>query len=101
MSKIGNVEPPVYTPWGCNPINAVHLMGEYLMGVYLMSVYLIGVYLMSVHLICVYLTNIHLMGVYCGGVGTAVGPIWKKGQRRGRGRSITNKTKTNRDPSYL
>src|SRR5271154_3031530 len=23
MSKIGNVEPPVYTPWGCNPINAV------------------------------------------------------------------------------
>jgi hypothetical protein len=23
MSKIGNVEPPVFTPWGCNPINAV------------------------------------------------------------------------------
>jgi hypothetical protein len=26
MSKFENMEPPDYTPWGCNPINAVLIL---------------------------------------------------------------------------
>lgn len=36
---------------------------------------------------------------YCGGAGTAGSIRKKKGQRCGQGRSITNKTKTNQEPS--